>query len=153
MCTRRWPLQRPRLPPQPSPRVAGPRRPAQAQPRPSGSRWPRPPSRAPARTLFESPLRSCRPSSLEAPPADELDLVVLVVSALRSAAQVDALEVGAREVVAERKREGAGRPPEADLGLEVIHAEEFLCGARRVVEQRAGDRRPFGLRTEILPRE
>src|SRR2546430_13286984 len=63
-------------------------------------------------------------SPLEAPPADELDLVVLVVSALRSAVAIDALEVGVREVVAERERKGAGRPPEADLRLEVVHAEE-----------------------------
>src|SRR5207253_2902356 len=91
------------------------------------------------------------PSCSEAPPADELDLVVLVVSALRPAAGIDALEVGAREVVAQCEREGAGRPPETGFGLEVVHTEEVLSrGAQGVGEKAAGDRRPVAIERKLL---
>src|SRR5438105_8988934 len=89
----------------------------------------------------------------KAPPADELDLVVLVVSALRSAAEVDALEIGVREVVAQCEGEGTGRPPEAPLGLEVVHAEELpprRARVRGVVEQGPGDRGSVAVERKLL---
>src|SRR5438093_12251951 len=79
------------------------------------------------------------------PPADELDLVVVVAPALRAAGEVDALEEGAREVVAEREGERAWCPPEAHLGLEVVHPEEGLTGSRGIGDQGAGDGRPIGV--------
>src|SRR6266850_3918381 len=72
-----------------------------------------------------------RPSAvtLEAPPADELELVVLVVAARGAGAgRVDIAEVGFREVPAEGEREGARRPPETDFGLPVVDAEEVRAG-------------------------
>src|SRR5712664_1150664 len=90
--------------------------------------------------------RAERPiTHLEAPPRDELDLVVLVVPALRPARDADALEVGVREVVAEREREGPRRPPDARLGLEVVDAEEGPTRARGIGDERPGDRRPIAL--------
>src|SRR5260370_35470439 len=92
----------------------------------------------------------CPITHLEAPPRDELDLVVLVVPALRPVRDAAALEVGVREVVAEREREGPRRPPDARLGLEVVDAEEGPTRARGIGDERTRDRpataleRPLG---------
>src|SRR3989442_11513184 len=85
---------------------------------------------------------SCSGSCSEAPPADELDPVVLVVSALRPAAEIDALEGGAREVVAHRESEGAGRPPAADLGLELFPPPLCWTCSRNVPPSQSSSRCP-----------
>src|SRR6267378_2998444 len=79
---------------------------------------------------------------LEAPPADELELVVFVMAARGTGAgRIDIAEVGFREVPAEGEREGAGRPPETDLGLPVVDAEEVRSG--RIGDKTAGHDRPI----------
>src|SRR2546425_1604623 len=62
---------------------------------------------------------------LEAPPTDELKLVVLVLSTRGArAGGVHVAEVGLREVPAAGEGEGPRRPPHADFGLPVVDAKE-----------------------------
>src|SRR5216683_2956525 len=86
----------------------------------SGETWPG------RRTWAAAPTSAVR---LEAPPADELELVVFVMAARGAGAgRIDIAEVGFREVPAEGEREGARRPPETNLRLPVVDAEEGRAG-------------------------
>ena len=62
----------------------------------------------------------------EAKPADELDLVALVLAALGATRGEHSSPVGRRVVIGQGKGEGAGRPPDADLRLSVVDPEEVV---------------------------
>src|SRR6266446_9920162 len=98
-----------------------------------GAAWPG------RRTWAAAPTSAVR---LEAPPADELELVVLVMGARGAGAgRIDIAEVGFREVPAEGEREGARRPPETNLRLPVVDAEEGRAG--RIGDKTAAHDRPI----------